>query len=386
MQMAKERIVVKIGSSSLTNDKYEIDQQKLEDHVHAIAALRKQNHDVILVSSGAVAAGFKRLGYASRPVALKGKQAAAAVGQSLLIQTYLEKLHAYDITAALLLLTRSDFSNRERYQNAFATISELLDRGVLPIINENDTIAVDELTFGDNDMLSALVSGFVHADRLIILTDINGIYNGNPKTNPGAKKLHYLENITDSMIQAADENASKMGTGGMKSKLIAAKTALSLGVPVFVGQGEGKNKLLDVIKGEGNGTYIANPELHWVNTKKQWIGLHSKSSGKIYVDQGAEEAIRFNSKSLLSAGVFKVKGMFEEGDVVEVLSKNGLLGKGQVKCSSNELKQWLENRKKEAGKPALKVIRGDHWVDLTTQKEDVEDEQSTVRERSTVER
>src|SRR5690625_3025320 len=178
----RERVVVKIGSSSLTNEKYEIDHKKLEDHVHAIAALRKKNHDVILVSSGAVAAGFKRLGYTTRPVTLKGKQAAAAVGQSLLIQTYLEKLHAYDVTAALLLLTRSDFSNRNRYQNAFATITELLDRDVLPIINENDTVAVDELTFGDNDMLSALVSGFVHADRLIILTDINGIKDGNRKT------------------------------------------------------------------------------------------------------------------------------------------------------------------------------------------------------------
>jgi len=384
--MVKERIVVKIGSSSLTNENGEINHHKLEDHVHAIAALRKKRHDVILVSSGAVAAGFKRLGYASRPVSLKGRQAAAAVGQSLLIQTYLEKLNTYNVTAALLLMTRSDFSNRERYQNAFATISELLDRGILPIINENDTVSVDELTFGDNDMLSALVSGFVHADRLIILTDINGIYDGNPKTNPNAQKLHYLENITDSMIQAADENGSKVGTGGMKSKLIAARTALSLGVPVFVGQGQGKSKLLDVLKGEGDGTYIANPELHWINTKKQWIGLHSKSSGKIYVDQGAEEAIRFHSKSLLSAGIFKVKGTFEAGDVVEVLSKNGLLGKGQVKCSSSELKAWLENRNKEDGKPALKVIRGDHWVDLTTKKEGIKDEQSTVRERSTVER
>jgi glutamate 5-kinase len=299
----------------------------------------------------------------------------------------LEKLHAYDITAALLLLTRSDFSNQKRYQNAFATITELLDRDVLPIINENDTIAVDELTFGDNDMLSALVSGFVHADRLIILTDINGIYDGNPKTNHDAKKLDHLENITDSMIQSADKSSSKVGTGGMKSKLLAAKTALSLGVPVFIGQGEGENKLLEVMDGNGDGTYIANSGLHWVNTKKQWIGLHSKPSGSIYVDQGAEEAIRFNNKSLLSAGVFKVKGMFEQGDVVEVLSSNGLLGKGQVRCSSNVLKQWIENCKKEgaASKPALKVIRGDHWVDLTIHREEMNDEQSTDTERSTVE-
>ncbi|WP_085992874.1 glutamate 5-kinase [Oceanobacillus senegalensis] len=359
--MAKERIVVKIGSSSLTNDKGEIDQEKLDDHVRAISALKQQNHEVILVSSGAVAAGFKKLGYSSRPVTLKGKQAAAAVGQSLLIQTYLEKFLAYDVTASLILLTRSDFSDRERYRNAFATLSELLDRGILPIINENDTVSVDELTFGDNDMLSALVGGFVHADRLIILTDINGIYDGNPRTNPNAKKFDYLENITETMLAAADSNGSKVGTGGMKSKLLAAKTALSLGVPVFIGQGEGKNKLLEVINGKGNGTYIANQGLSWVNTKKQWIALHSETAGKIFVDQGAEEAILYQGGSLLSAGVFKVKGMFEKGDVVEVLSTNGFLGKGQVKCSSHELNNQIEQH--TLSKRAIEVIHRDDWVE-----------------------
>ncbi|MCR1835907.1 glutamate 5-kinase [Oceanobacillus caeni] len=362
--MAKERIVVKIGSSSLTNEQGEIDHKKLEDHVHAIAALRENNHEVVLVSSGAVAAGFKRLGYSSRPVTIKGKQAAAAVGQSLLIQTYLDKFHEYDVTAALILLTRSDFSNRERYRNAFATLSELLDRGILPIINENDTVSIDELTFGDNDMLSALVSGFVHADRLIILTDINGIYDGNPRTNPDAKKFDYLDTVDDEMFHAVDSNGSKVGTGGMKSKLLAARTALSLGVPVFIGQGEGKNKLLNVLSGKGNGTYISNKKLNWVNTNKQWIGLHSESSGKVYVDQGAEEAILYHGSSLLSPGVFKVQGLFEEGDVVEVLSKNGLLGKGQVKCSSSELNKSIELRREEGATriPAIEVIHRDQWV------------------------
>ena len=171
--MRRQRIVVKIGSSSLTNEKGEIDQQKLDEHVRALVALRKANHEVILVSSGAVAAGFRGLGYSSRPVTLKGKQAAAAIGQSMLIQTYIEKFSAFDITVALLLLTRDDFSDRERYRNAYATMTELLERGAIPIINENDTVSVEELTFGDNDMLSALVSGFIHADQLIILTDIN---------------------------------------------------------------------------------------------------------------------------------------------------------------------------------------------------------------------
>src|SRR5690625_2565570 len=172
--MKKQTIVVKIGSSSLTNEKGEIDDEKLTCHVEAIAALKKANHTVILVSSGAVAAGFKTLGYPVRPVTIKGRQAAAAVGQSLLIQSYIKRFQEHDLVSAQILLTRSDFSDRERYRNAFSTIMELLDRGVIPIINENDTVSVDELTFGDNDMLSALVSGFIHADQLIILTDING--------------------------------------------------------------------------------------------------------------------------------------------------------------------------------------------------------------------
>ncbi|MCU9601675.1 glutamate 5-kinase [Pallidibacillus thermolactis] len=365
--MSKERIVVKIGSSSLTNQKGEIDYAKLNDHVEAIAALRKENHEVILVSSGAVAAGFKSLGYPARPVTLKGKQAAASVGQGLLIQTYMEKFQAYNITAAQILLTRSDFSNRKRYQNAFATISELLDRGILPIINENDTVSVDELTFGDNDMLSSLVSGFIHADRLIILTDINGLYDGNPRTNPKAKKFYFLEEITEDLFQHADENGSKVGTGGMRSKLLAAQTALYLGVSVFIGTGFGRNKLLDVLEGKGDGTYIANRSQTSINTKRQWIALHSESTGHLYIDQGAVEAILYHGKSLLSPGIFKVRGAFQKGDVVEVMGVNGLIGKGQVSCSSEELSAHIEERKEkgpEFQEPAIEVIHRDNWVQL----------------------
>lgn len=259
--MKKKRIVVKIGSSSLTNATGEIDHERLADHIHALAALRQANHEVILVSSGAVAAGFTRLGYASIPSSVKRKQASAAVGQSLLIQSYIEKFSDLDIVPAQLLLTRDDFSNRERFRNAFSTITELLECGILPIINENDTVAINELTFGDNDMLSALVSGYIHADQLIILTDVNGLYAENPQINPLAKRFDYLEDITDEMMDAADSSGSKFGTGGMKSKLHAARTAMSLGVPVFIGVGSGTEKLLDILEGSGNGTYISNPSI-----------------------------------------------------------------------------------------------------------------------------
>jgi glutamate 5-kinase len=366
--MKKQRIVVKIGSSSLTNDRGEIDQQKFDDHIGALAALRNAGHEVILVSSGAVAAGFAGLGYPSRPLTLKGKQAAAAVGQSLLIQSYIEKFSAYKIVPAQLLLTRSDFSNRERYRNAFATMTELLERGVLPIINENDTVSVEELTFGDNDMLSALVGGFLHADQLIILTDINGLYESNPRTNPTAKRFDYLEEITEDLLAGADENGSKVGTGGMKSKLLAAKTASALGVSVFIGTGKGADKLIDIVKGKGDGTYISNPSIAKLNTNRQWIYLHSEITGKLYVDEGAEQAILYNGKSLLPAGVFKVKGEFQKGDVVEVFGLNGLLGKGEVSYSSEELKQAIERRDRERmaelQPSTVEVIHRDRWAKI----------------------
>lgn len=367
--MSKKRIVVKIGSSSLTNDKGKIDQAKLDDHVEAIAMLKKHNHEVILVSSGAVAAGFSQLSYPTRPVTIKGKQASAAVGQSLLIQSYIEKFSKFNIAPAQILLTRNDFTNRESYQNAFATMMELLDRDILPIINENDTVAIDELTFGDNDMLSALVSGFIHADQLILFTDINGLYDENPRKNPNAKRYDYLENITEEMIAGTDSTGSNVGTGGMRSKLEAAKTALSLGVSVFIGNGNGKDKFVKILEGKGDGTYIANDSLAPINTSRQWIKLHSESTGKLYVDQGAAEAILYNGRSLLPAGIFKVKGTFEKGDVVEVYGKSGLLGKGQVNFTSDEIKKTIQERhlkkSSERPEPSKEVIHRDRWVELS---------------------
>lgn len=363
--MSKKRIIVKIGSSSLTNDQGEIDQQKFSDHVHALAALRRANHEVVLVSSGAVAAGFARLGYVARPVTIKGKQAAASVGQSVLIQSYIEKFREFSIVPSQILLTRDDFAKRTRYKNAFSTITELLSRGVLPIINENDTVAVDELTFGDNDMLSALVSGFIHADQLIILTDINGLYNANPQINPLAEKYDYLERITDGMVTAAGETGSKVGTGGMKSKLQAAKTAASLGVPVFIGCGSGTEKFLDILNGTGDGTYIASQSTGAINTNRQWIALHSETMGKIYVDQGAEEAILHHGGSLLPAGIGDVQGNFVRGDVVRVFGPSGLLGKGEVNCSSSEVFEAIERHKKAKPiLPSVEVIHRNRWVQI----------------------
>jgi len=361
----RKRIVVKIGSSSLTNAKGEIDKIRLMDHVQAIAELKKYGHEVLLVSSGAVAAGFKQLGYPSRPVTVKGKQAAAAVGQSLLIQTYNTLFGIYDIVPAQILLTRTDFSKKERYKNACATFEELLERSILPIINENDTVSVSELTFGDNDMLSALVSGLVHADQLIILTDINGLYNANPIKNPQAKRIDRLTEVSDEMLGFADGSSSKVGTGGMESKLLAARAALNAGVKVFIGTGHGANKLVDIMEGRGDGTYVEHDALAVLTNNKQWIAL-TEVSGKIFIDSGAEHALLANGKSLLPAGVFYVEGDFEKGDVVEVYSEKGLLGRGEVLYSSLELAHAMGKRTAELANYPIEVIHRDKWLKIQT--------------------
>lgn len=359
--MEKKRVVVKIGSSSLTNSKGEIDHNKLQDHIEAIATLKHQGHDVVLVSSGAVAAGFRKLGYPSRPVTLKGKQAAAAVGQSLLIQYYSEHFLAHHITAAQILLTRTDFSKKERYKNAYATFTELLERDIIPIINENDTVSVTELTFGDNDMLSALVSGLVHADQLIILTDINGFYDDNPIKNPNAKRINSLTEITDDMLQSASGSGSKVGTGGMHSKLLAARTALQSGVNVFIGNGVGANKLINIMQGLGDGTYVNCLHHTIVPNQKQWISL-TEVSGKLYIDEGAQEALLANGKSLLPAGIYKIEGEFCKGDVVEVYGHSKLLGRGEVLYSSDELSKALGKRTTDIAVTSIEVIHRDKWV------------------------
>ena len=360
--MEKKRIVVKIGSSSLTNSKGEIDQQKFEDHISALATIKKAGHEVILVSSGAVAAGFRKLGYSSRPVTLKGKQAAAAVGQSVLIQAYSDCFAQYDINMAQILLTRSDFNEKNRYKNAYATLSELLERSILPIINENDTVSVEELTFGDNDMLSALVSSLVHADNLIILTDVNGLYTANPLKNPTAKRIDTIEHITDEMLGYASGTGSKVGTGGMESKLAAARHAMNAGVEVFIGTGVGTDKLMNVLAQKGDGTYFV-PKEKCIPMNKQWVAF-TKVAGKLFIDEGAVNALKFGGKSLLPAGVYAFEGQFNRGDVVEVYDRHTCIGRGEILYSFEELEKAMGKRTDEIEHTPIEVIHRNQWVQI----------------------
>jgi len=372
----KQRVVVKIGSSSLMNEDGELSKEKINHYVKMMIRLKDEGHEVILVTSGAVAAGFRLLGYPTRPTTIDGKQAAAAVGQGLLIQEYTEAFRNYNYTAAQILLTRNDFSNRKQYNNAYNAFTVLLKKEVVPIINENDTVAIDELTFGDNDRLSALVAGLIHADTLIILTDTDGLYDSNPKINPKANKFTNIEEITPDIEALASGAGSSYGTGGMSSKVQAAKLALSLGVHVYIGLGKSEEDLLNIILGNGTGTYFGHPTLHTLKKKKQWIAFHSDVNGKIMVDDGAANALVKGGKSLLPAGVKKIVSHFYAGNVVEVCNNKGLvIGKGVVNYSSFQLEEVmgdsLDSAKKQVNVDRAEVIHRDEWITL---QEDVEEE------------
>ncbi|MET3292696.1 UNVERIFIED_CONTAM: glutamate 5-kinase [Brevibacillus sp. OAP136] len=364
MKKAKQRIVVKVGSSSLAAAQGGCDPVKMSRLVAAISLLRKQGHEIVLVSSGAVASGYRMLGYQQRPRTLVAKQAAAAIGQSMLMQKYTDLFAEHNCTIAQILLTRGDFSDRERYQHAFETLSLLLSKKVVPIINENDTVSVAELTFGDNDMLGALVAGLVHADLYIILTDTNGLYDKDPRKHENASRIPYLDSITPD-IEALAGDAGSLGTGGMRSKLIAAKTAQSLGLPSFIGCMTDETDLLSIVAGEGNGTYVGYLEdiesLPALPTRKQWIALHSPTSGQIYVDSGAADAILQNQRSLLIAGIKNVGGDFLQGDVVEVFTEDEtLIGRGISRFDASALRSVLspEGTLRRNGT----VIHRDQWA------------------------
>lgn len=339
LDVSKEnRIVVKIGSSSLTRKDGTLSLLKLKAHSEAIVKLINQGTEVILISSGAISAGFRDLGYSSRPVTVQGKQAAAAVGQGLLIEAYNHIFKTYGYVSAQLLLTRDVFKHETQFTNVYQTITELLKRRIIPIINENDSVATDELTFGDNDMLSALVSGLVNADMLVMLTDIDGIYDQNPNKAPDAKRYHHLPHISDQLVEQTSQHAgSKVGTGGMKSKLLASQMATTLGVNCFVGNGEGAEKLIAIRDGKGNGTYIGDKHTSHVRKHKQWIAFHSEVKGRILVDDGAKDALLSEGRSLLAAGIIAIENQFEQEDVVEIYYNKEMIGKGQVNYAADQL-------------------------------------------------
>jgi glutamate 5-kinase len=344
--MKMKRIIVKIGSSMLSEAGGGMSEQKIRRHTEQIAMLVKEGYEVILVSSGAVAAGFRQLGYPSRPVTIEGKQAAAAIGQGLLVQAYTDAFSKHDMKCAQLLLTRDVFTNADQYNNSYNTLQELLKRNIVPIINENDSISIRELTFGDNDMLSAYVSGLVKADLLILITDVDGIYDKNPNTYPDAKRYDRLKSIPSEMQASIEQvSGSKVGTGGMYSKVLAAQTALELGVPVFIGTTNEASTLLAISQGEGAGTYIGDEATEVQRKTKQWLSHHARATGTLTVDEGAVQALLEQGKSLLPIGVTEVEGTFSPSAVVDIMTEEKqLLARGISDISSADLREMLERR------------------------------------------
>ncbi|MFD2115910.1 glutamate 5-kinase [Paenibacillus yanchengensis] len=365
-----KRIVVKIGSSSLTSAEGGLHREKINFFANEIAYLHKQGYPMMLVTSGAVAAGFRQIGYTERPKLVHEKQAAAAVGQALLMQAYQDAFFQHQITAAQILLTREDFSNRRRINNALITIEELLKQNIIPIINENDTVSTDEivLKFGDNDHLSALVAAMTRADKLIIVTDMDGLYTEDPRKNPDASKIDRVDQISSDIIALAGGAGSSVGTGGMRSKIEAARIAMRGGVNTFIGKVQQSLDLQAALEGNGKGTYF-DTQLHSLSIKKQWVGFHSFVKGKIIVDDGAQEALMHGGKSLLPAGVITTSGEFHPGDVVEVYNnKEQLLGRGVVNYTQQQLLAAAGLSTEEVSRridaARLEVIHRNEWVSI----------------------
>jgi glutamate 5-kinase len=363
-----QRYVVKIGSSSLTSEIGGLNREKIGFFSAEVASLHRQGHQPLLVTSGAVAAGFTEIGYRKRPKHLHEKQAAAAVGQALLMQAYQEAFSRYGIGVAQILLTRSDFSDRLRIHNALMTVDELLRRRIIPIINENDTVSVNELKFGDNDTLSALVANLVKANQLLILTDIEGLYTDDPRKNADARRIDKVEQITEELYSIAGGSGSSVGTGGMRSKVEAARIATRGGVPVFIGRVKQTGDLALTVEGSGRGTYFET-SLHTLSMKKQWVGFHSHPQGWVSVDRGAETALLSGGKSLLPAGVTEVAGDFNQGDVVEVLNADKeVIGRGVVNYDAWQLQAVAglstEEVQKRVDAPRIEVIHRDEWISV----------------------
>jgi glutamate 5-kinase len=317
------RIVVKVGSSLVTNEGRGLDEQAIGEWCRQLSTLVREGRELIMVSSGAIAEGMKRLGWQQRPHALNELQAAAAVGQMGLAQMYETQLRHNGLGSAQVLLTHADLADRERYLNARSTLLTLLSHGVLPVINENDTVVNDEIKFGDNDTLGALVANLVEADALIILTDQKGLYSADPRVDPSATFVHTAR-AGDAQLEAMAGGAgSSIGKGGMITKILAAKRAAGSGASTVIAWGRETDVLLRLAKGEAIGTLLVAPTQKQ-QARKQWMADHLQLRGSITVDKGAVDKVRKEGKSLLPIGMTAVEGEFSRGDVIAILDPNGL--------------------------------------------------------------
>lgn len=345
-------LVIKVGSSLVTNNGEGLDQAAIAAWAGQIAQLVRpvggmEARQVVLVSSGAVAEGMQRLGWKKRPTAVNELQAAAAVGQMGLVQMYESCFSQHGLHTAQVLLTHDDLADRKRYLNARSTLRTLLAMGVIPIINENDTVVTDEIRFGDNDTLASLVANLIEADALVILTDQSGLYSADPRKNPDAKFIQHAIAGDEALEQMAGGAGSNLGTGGMLTKILAAKRAARSGAHTVIASGREANVLVRLASGEAVGTHLRTEQAKML-AKKQWMADHLRVSGELHLDAGAVKVLLTDGKSLLPVGVIGVEGSFERGDVVACLDPQGqTVARGLVNYSSAETARILRQPSSE---------------------------------------
>ena len=340
-----QRVIVKIGSSLLTNNGRGLDRTAIYEWAKQIAKLHKKGVEVLLVSSGAVAEGVVRMDLEERPKKLAALQACASIGQMGLIETWWSALIQHGIQSSQLLLTHDDLSNRSRYLNTTGALTQLLEWRVLPVINENDTITIDEIKFGDNDTLGAMAAAMVNADLYIILTDQEGVFTDNPRENPEAKMIRQERAMADYLFDIAGDGG-KLGRGGMLTKIRAGRLAAMGGCPTVIVSGAIDDVITRVVSGEAVGTLLTTNEEDKIIARKQWLAAHLRMSGSLVVDAGAAKALTEHNRSLLPVGVVEVQGGFDEGDVVEIVHQDTgeRIAVGQVNFSSHDARRVARER------------------------------------------
>jgi glutamate 5-kinase len=334
-----KRVVVKVGTSTITDSRGHIDEAALVRIVGQMAGLAREGHEMVLVTSGAIAAGLEPLGLEARPTRIAELQATASVGQGLLMHRYTELFAKDGIVTGQVLLTQGDITHRAQFLHAQAALKALLALGAVPVVNENDTTAVEEIRYGDNDLLAALVAMLVKADLLVLLTDIEGLCAVDPRTHAQAKLIERVERITPEIERMAGGAGTHHGSGGMVTKLAAAQIATSSGIPMVIACGGRDGVLTDAAGGRAVGTYFA-PSPKALSARKLWIAFARQVRGSVVVDDGARDAICSRGTSLLPAGVVKVKGRFSVGDAVDIVDGAGeLVARGLTNFSAHELDQ-----------------------------------------------
>ena len=336
-------VVAKVGSSTLMGPDENLDRGFIRSLCEQICALRSQGLRVILVSSGAAATGRSRLGFGTKPSDIPTLQACAAAGQAALTEAYAEVLAESGVPCGQVLLTRADVTDRTGYLNARNTLERLLELGAVPVVNENDTVSVREFTFGDNDMLGAIVATLIDANLYVILSDVAGLYTANPSNNPSARLVTRVKHVDGRVIGMAGGSESSYGTGGMATKVRAGRAMLAAGIPMVVCEGRAPQALLHAVDGTGTGTLFAASEtasLHHEQARKLWIGLAGISRGALIADDGACRALVNRGASLLPVGVVDVRGDFNAGDIVSIYSKSDdLVARGICRFSSDEMRK-----------------------------------------------